>query len=356
MIQSMIPAVLTVVGLLALVQYATATPFTETRFEELNPVAETETEESFGQFLGQSFDQCDQFGQFDQSFERPFFSADVDCYLGQKHRRRGDGGRVWANLYYGGTTLKPKGTESRIKPNLYGLQVGLDRVQSHGVYNTFFGNFNQNKIKYPNQTKARTDNYLLGLGKYFYLSGCHFGGAGSFGYDKYEVSNAVNQVNAKGNGFQCNIFGEFGLDFIFGKWGIKPFYALQYDFLYHGRIGEAGSPVQSDWNGHGLSQLLGIRINWKLFESLELQSRLTWIHEMLDNLPVYYHTRFSAVHGTSTPAVFYYEGNTGRDWAWIGCGLKFEGVYNVFLFLDYDLTINARHTTHLGNLGLCFGW
>jgi hypothetical protein len=352
--QSIIPAILVIVGLLALVRCAAATPVTTTSFEEFNPFR-IQTEEFFEQSSNQSFDKISN-QSCEQLFDHPFFSADVDCYLGQKRRQRGSGGRIWANLYYGNTTLEPKGVKSKIKPDFFGLQVGLDVVQSHGVYNTFFCNVNQSKIKYPGQTNAKAENYLFGFGKYIYLNGCHFGGAGSLGYDRYKIHNSLYQIDAQGDGLQCNFFGEFGLDFIFGKWGIKPFYALQYDFLYHGRIGEAAAPVQGDWNGHGLSQLLGIRFNWKLFESFELQSRLTWIHEMLDNPPVYYHARFSAVQGTNSPAVLFYEGNTGRDWAWIGFGLKLEGVYNVFLFLDYDLMINARHTTHLGNLGLCFGW
>jgi outer membrane autotransporter protein len=354
LIQFVIPAILIVAGLLTLAHSVAATPVIATSFEAFNPFriqTEELLDQSSEQFSPQFLDRS-----CDQLFDPRFFSADVDCYLGQKRRQRGSGGRVWTNLCYGNTTLEPKGANVKIKPELYGLQIGLDVVQSHGVYNTFFGNFNQSKIKYPDKTNAKAENYLFGFGKYIYLNGCHFGGAGSLGYDKYEIRNTLYQVNAKGDGLQCNFFGEFGLDFILGKWGIKPFYALQYDFLYHGRIGEAAAPVQRDWNGHGLSQLLGIRFNWKLFESFELQSRLTWIHEMLDNPPVYYHARFSAVQGTNSPAVLFYEGNTGRDWAWIGFGLKLESVYNVFLFLDYDLMINARHTTHLGNLGLCFGW
>jgi uncharacterized protein with beta-barrel porin domain len=342
----MIPAILIIVGSLALVRNVAATPIAAPSFEPFN-LSKIQTEELWEQSFDQS---CEELS------DRPFFSTEVDSYLGQKRRRRGSGGRIWTNLYYGKTILEPKGFVSEIKPSLSGLQVGLDIVQLHGVYKTFFSNFNQSKIKYPDQTNAEAKNYLFGYGKYIYLSGCHFGGSGSLGYDQYKVRNSLYQINAKGDGLQCNLFGEFGLDFILGKWGIKPFYALQYDFLYHSRIGEAAAPVRKDWNGHGLSQLLGIRFNWKLFESFEFQSRLTWIHEMLDNPPVYYHARFSAVQGTVSPAVLFYDGNIGRDWGWIGFGLKLEGVYNVFLFLDYDLMINARHTTHLGNLGLCFGW
>ena len=278
------------------------------------------------------------------------FSTDVDIFLGQKKRRRNGGGRVWSNLYYADTTLKPK-EGGKIQPDVYGFQVGFDVAKSHGVHSTFFANVNQSKINFSG-VSSKIDNYLLGGGKFFYLNGCHFAFTACVGYDRYEISAGSTCM---GDGLQTNFFGEFGLDFIFGKWGIKPFYALQYDFLYHGRIGN--SPVLlSDWNGHGLNQLVGLRLNWRIMDMLELQGRAVWVHEMLDNPPPFYRARFSPVHGTSTPAVMFYEGYTGRDWAWLGFGAKFECIFNVYLFLDYDLLINERHTTHLGSLGFCLGW
>ncbi|MDR0326754.1 MAG: autotransporter outer membrane beta-barrel domain-containing protein [Planctomycetaceae bacterium] len=284
--------------------------------------------------------------------DRPVFSTDVDTFLGQSRRRRGGGGggRVWSNLYYGDTTLKPKESE-KTNPRFYGLQLGFDVAKSHGIYSTFFLHVNQSKTKFAGNSSS-IDNYLLGYGKFIYLSMCHFTFTGSLGYDRYEVSNGKA---AQGDGLQTNFFGEFGLDFLFGKWGIKPFYALQYDFLYHGNIGH--SPVLvNDWNGHGLNQLFGLRLSWKMTDSLEWQCRSVWVHEMLDNPPPFYHARFSPVHGTNTPAIMFYGGNTGRDWAWLGIGGKFEGVYNVYLFFDYDAILNERHVTHLGSIGLCLGW
>ena len=282
---------------------------------------------------------------------QPIFSTDVDIFLGQK-RRRGGGGRVWANTYYADTTLKPV-QGGRIDPRLYGFQVGFDLAQSHGVYSTFFLNVNQSKIKFGEEFdggSSKADNYLLGYGKYVYWSMCHFAFAGSIGYDQYEVTK---DTTGTGNGLQMNFFGEFGLDFILGKWAIKPFYALQYDFLYHGNIGQ--TPI-GDWNGHGMQQLFGLRLNWKPTHILELQSRSIWVHEMLDNPPPFYRVRFSPMHGISTPAIMFHEGSTGRDWAWLGVGAKLEGVFNVYLFLDYDVLLNERHITHIGSLGLCFGW
>jgi len=284
--------------------------------------------------------------------DQPIFSTDVDIFLGQKKRRRTGGGRVWTNLYYADTTLKPK-EGYKIDPNLYGFQLGFDVAKSRGVYSTFFVNINQSKMNFVGAS-SKIDNYLLGYGKFIYLNTCHFTFTGSIAYDRYEVSAA--RTTGTGDGLQTNLFGEFGLDFIFGKWGIKPFYALQYDFLYHGNINDHATVLLSDWNGHGLQQLFGLRLNWKATTILELQGRSVWVHEMLDNPPPFYRGRFSPVHGVNTPAIMFYKGNTGRDWAWLGLGVKLESIFNVYLFCDYDLLINERHVTHLGSLGLCLGW
>ena len=276
----------------------------------------------------------------------PLFSADADIVLGQK-RWTGKGGRVWTNVYFGDTTLKPVG-EDKLRPHFNGFQLGFDVAKSPGMYSTYFFNANENKVKFDGNPST-IDNYLLGYGKFIYLSMCHFTFTGSMGYDRYAISDGGT---SKGDGLQTNFFGEFGLDFMLGKWGFKPFYALQYDFLYHGNIGDS----VNDWNGHGLNQLMGMRTNWKITTMLELQSRATWVHEMLESPPPFFHARFSPVHGINTPAIMFYDGNTGRDWAWLGLGAKVEGISNIYLFFDYDVLLNERHITHLGSAGFCFGW
>jgi len=287
---------------------------------------------------------------------QPMFSADVDFFLGQQRRRRvGGGGRVWANVYYGDTTLKPK-EGGRIDPRFYGLQVGFDLGRSHGVFSTFFLNVNQSRVKFGEDFgggSSKIDNILLGYGRFIHFSMSHFVFAGSIGYDRYEVSRLNT---GKGDGLQMNFFGEFGLNLTLGQWAIKPFYALQYDFLYHGRIGSSSDSLHSDWNGHGLQQLMGLRLNWRPMPILKLQSRSVWVHEFLDNPPPFYRARFSSVYGISTPAIMFHRGSTGRDWAWLGIGARLEPVFRIYLFLDYDVLINERHVTHVGSLGLCLGW
>ena len=285
---------------------------------------------------------------------RPTFSAETEIFLGQKQRRRSGGGRAWANTYYGDTTLKPKGG-GKIDPSLYGLQIGLDLVTAHGMFSTFFFNINQSKVKFGDSFgggSSTIDNYLFGYGKFYNFKICHLAFTGSIGYDAYEMTRV--RVGT-GDGLQTNIFGEFGLDFIIDKWAIKPFYALQYDFLYHGRIGKSPE-FYNDWNGHSVQQLFGLRLHWKPMDILDFQSRLVWVHEMLGETQPFYHVRFSPMQGINTPVVMFHEGNTGRDWAWLGIGAKLEPVFNVHFFLDYDVLLNERHVTHFGSLGLCLGW
>ena len=281
---------------------------------------------------------------------QPMFSTDVDIFLGQKKRR--GGGRVWGNLYYGDTTLKPI-EGYKIKPNFYGFQLGLEIPNGHGVRSVLFFNLNESKTDFAD-ANSKIDNYLLGYGKLIFRGMCHFAFVGNIAYDKYEVSAA--RRTATGDGLQTNLFGEFGLDFMLGQWGIKPFYALQYDFLYHGNIGERSTVLVSDWNGHGLQQLVGTRLIWNATSMLELQGRAVWVHEMLDNPPPFYHARFSPGEGTRTPAMMFFNGDTGRDWAWLGIGAKLKGILSGYLYCDYDVLFNKRHVTHLGSLGICLGW
>jgi uncharacterized protein with beta-barrel porin domain len=258
------------------------------------------------------------------------------------------------NGYFASGVLHPTEETNKHRPDVFGIQVGFDVVRSEMAYLSVFYNFNRSQDNLSDLLSSDIHNHFFGGGYFLYLSGCHFGVMGGIGYDQYKVNN--DDGNAKGAGLQTNLFSEFGIDVPLGKWAIKPFAALQHEFLYHGRIGDAPNIVQGDWNAHGLDALLGLRVNWKLRENLEIQARSTWVHQLLDNPPPFYIARFSAVHGTSTPIIFHYQGNTGRDLAWLGLGLKWEFYFNAFLFFDYDVLLNERLTSHLGNVGLCFGW
>ncbi|MGL4594896.1 MAG: autotransporter outer membrane beta-barrel domain-containing protein [Thermoguttaceae bacterium] len=292
-----------------------------------------------------------------------------DIYLGQKNRRNGSGGCFWANAYYNGGSIKPIQTDVRITPGMYGIQAGFDFIQGRFSYSSLFFNYSQSDSKIGG-AKSNISNYFVGFGRFFSFRPLYVGYSAGIGYDDYKArgyledfgdiyrpGTEISEINSlKGNGLQTSIFGEIGLDLFLGKWGFRPFYSLQYDFVYHGRIGTKEIGYINDQNDHSLLQYMGLRINWKAAEEIEFQARGAWVHEMLDNPPPFYNMRFSRVLGMSTPSVYYYKGNTGRDWAWIGAGVKFEYVFNISLLLDYDLLINQRLASHNGNIGLSFSW
>jgi outer membrane autotransporter protein len=283
------------------------------------------------------------------------YDENSETFLAQS--KRGRGGCLWGNFYYSNTTLEPQNASIKIKPEDFGFQVGLDVLTDHEVYSMFMVNVNESKTKFSNVTKSKIENFVFGYGKVYHWQIAHVGWGASIGYDQYRVTTLGQKFS--GNGLQSRLDGEFGLSFIFKKWDIKPFYALQYNFLYHGEIDSSHGIAQGDWHGHGLTQLMGIRLNWKPLENtLLFQSRVTWVHELLDNPPPFYSSHFSSIKGkgASTPSIFFFDGNTGRDWLWVGFGLKWSFLYQRSLFVDYDALINGRQVSHLINLGLCLGW
>ncbi|MDR1923845.1 MAG: autotransporter outer membrane beta-barrel domain-containing protein, partial [Planctomycetaceae bacterium] len=208
---------------------------------------------------------------------------------------RGRGGCLWGNLYYSDTVLKPKDSSWKTKPDSYGLQVGIDVLTDHEVYSTFVFNVNQSKTKIGNHAKSTIDNFLFGYGKLYHWQIAHAAAGMNIGYDQYSINSLGHKFT--GNGLQARLDGEVGLSFIFTKWDIKPFYGLQYDFVYHGRLDakDSSGVFQGDYNGHNLSQLLGIRFNWKPIAGLLLfQSRFTWVHELLKNPQPFYSSHFSS--------------------------------------------------------------
>lgn len=287
--------------------------------------------------------------KLDRSFDGLFFAPDSDLYLG----RNRSSGRVWSNLYFGAGKLEPKQVDYDVKPSLFGVQLGFDVVDVNDKYSTFFFNYTRSSTKFGGEAKSIIENYSFGYGKYQFWKFCHLGGVASISYDKYGLRA---DERGSGKGMQTNFYGEFGIDISLGQFAIKPFYALQYDFLYHGRIGNKKDPILSDQHEHSLPQLFGVKFNWKAHETAEFKFRTVWVHELLDEIPSMFHARFSPVQGTMTPAVFFYEGKNGRDWAWLGLTLQWNPNYSLYVFFDYDVMLNEYHMMHIGNLGLCLSW
>ncbi len=272
-----------------------------------------------------------------------------------------DAGRFWTDFYYAGSSLKPKEGGVKIRPDQFGVQLGFDLPKTEYSWRTFFLSIGQSNTEIGNIADSEVNHFQFGLGKRLEWNvakqGGYVGYTASLTYDDYKIRDMFTNVSHSGSGLQANASGEAAVCWGNDQWKIRPFYGLQYDFLYHGRIGEEGSAILSDESEHSLQQMLGVRLSRNFFYTFDIQVRASWVHQYLGDTPAFFTNRFSSISGTSipTPAVPFYGGDVGRDWAWIGTGVQFD-FYNWFLFFDYDLLLNERQTSHVGSMMLCLTW
>jgi len=195
-------------------------------------------------------------------------------------------------------------------------------------------------------------HHLFGLTFHKSLPICHFLFNVNGGTDQYglRINGPLNSFEFRPKGYQANFYPEFGFDLPLGKMiGIKPYTALHYHYLHLDEFARAG---KEDY--HGLNNLLGMRLNLVLGDLLSFQGRASWGHEYLEESPTSV-SYFSSIPGQFTPIRCNFRGDTARDWAWFGLGAKL-GYGGLRLFADYDLTLNARQTSHTVSCCLCFGW
>lgn len=316
------------------------------------PSASTQSLSSlFGEKSGRSFEPVFESGQ--SKGTSVDFGIDP-VYRGQKT----DNGRFWTNFFYSGSSLKPKGEGRKIKPDLYGFQLGLDIPRSASICSIYFLNIGRSNTDFEKDARSKIGHYQLGFGKRIdWGRRAYVGYTGSLTYDDYKIRDRLSNRQYSGDGVQANLSGEAALCWNGAEWSFRPFYALQYDFLYHGRLGKAGSAILGDSNDHSLQQYMGLRFTKNFQHTIDWQIRASWVHQMLKHTPPFTSSRFSSISGTSvpTPAVPFFDGNIGRDWAWLGTGVCFD-FYNWYLFLDYDLMINGRQNSHVASLFICLTW
>ncbi|MGL6197182.1 MAG: autotransporter outer membrane beta-barrel domain-containing protein [Thermoguttaceae bacterium] len=278
------------------------------------------------------------------------------------------GFRIWGDFYYDWTDISPKDVPG-VKADELGGIFGLDIKKRNGSVFGLFYHYGSNDMKWnsdlfklDDSLTGKTTNHQFGLSFNKPLPLSHFLVIASGGFDKYGFkyleSGASNEINLDTDGIQANVYGEFGLDIPIKSFGIKPFWGLHYHFLKYDEVG-AGTSFANSFHGddyHGLNNLLGVRLSMKMFNGfLTTQFRGTWVHEYLETSPTY-QSYFSSIPTLYSPVRWNVEGDTARDWAWIGAGVKLNFGKVLLLFADYDLMINERQTSHVASLSLCLGW
>ena len=270
--------------------------------------------------------------------------------------RQSGGMRIWGDFYYANSDVSPQSAPDYDAKQL-GLMIGLDLKRSNGNVLGIYYHYGNNDFNWNNkEIKGSVNNHQLGISYLKNLPLSHilinaFGGVDNYGINCFDIE----KINA--DGYQGGVYGEFGMDIPFGMFGFKPYLGLHYHFFDHDQFAFNSRSGWDSENYHGLNNLLGMRVNMKFFQGMfSTQFRATWIHEYMGESPTSL-SYFGSIQGCySTPIAWNFEGNTARDWAWIGAGLKFSLGSRLMVFADYDLMVNSRQTTHIGSLCLCIGW
>jgi len=260
--------------------------------------------------------------------------------------------RIWGAGYFDKTEIKPEHFEP-MNSDTTGLLAGLEfKRRSGSVFGVYYHNTSE-ETKWESSPIDLVDgdakHHLVGLTFHKPLPLSHILFNLNGGIDQYGL-RFVGLEKLEPKGYQANFYPEFGFDFPLGKMvGFKPYTALHYHYLHHD---ELLSVEKADY--HGLNNLLGMRLNLVLGDLLTFQGRASWVHEYLKESPTSV-SYFSSMPGQFTPIRCHFDGDTARDWAWFGLGAKL-GYGSLRLFADYDLTLNARQTSHTISGCLCLVW
>ncbi len=280
-------------------------------------------------------------------------------YRGASFKPKGMSGlRLWGAGYYDHSKIEPE-YGAPMKSDMYGLFFGIEFKRSGGSVLGVYYHYGSEDTEWENSVlNGDVKHHQFGLTFQKSLPMSHILINANGGTDKYALRfDGLEEL--KPDGYQANLYPEFGFDIPLGKMiGFKPFAALHYHYLHHDEFFSEFDPdtglEEADY--HGLNNLLGLRTNLMLGGGFfTFQARASWVHEYLKESPTSL-SYFGSVPGQFTPIRCNLEGDTARDWAWFGVGAKLGLGDHLRLFADYDLTLNARQTSQTVSCCLCLGW
>lgn len=315
---------------------------------------------------------------FLRNFEKTWFGEQGDdsaTVRGQHRRMRRErgGGLISVSTYIADTVVDDaRYSDLKIKPDLWGVRIGYDLKLGRGGMSWLglYYNYNNTYTKWGDINdwgrRFLVTNHLVGLCYTTFTGLSHLQFNLSVGYDDYDQNGIWGQDEDKNpvllpsftaEGMQVNFYGEFGIDLVLSDWAIKPFFGMEYNYLYIDDFSYASwTLTDGEENAHAFKSVLGIRVNKRFGHYVELQGRAAWVQQLLeDNAPIYT-LNYSMVQGYTTPTQYLYDARQGRSFAWIGATVKFYPTDLMRIFLDYDLTLNACNVSHMGHLGLILKW
>ena len=265
--------------------------------------------------------------------------------------------QLWGNFYVGSGKIKPKETGLKIDNDLTGAMIGVNFGLGGAFLVSGYYNYDNGEMTFPTDA-FDTTTHLGGLGLRYQTNGFYFTLLGNYGRDAHTLSESTeNGRSLDFDGWQAAGFFESGFNFptAGGLFELKPYANFQYNYLSRDRFDRAGfTTLGGGVANDAFYQTLGSRINMGL-GIFDLQGRLAWIHQYLENAPIQ-NLWFGRAPGTITPTRVYYEGNAGRDFFWGGVGGKISLFNAISVTLDYDCLINKYQTTHIGSVGLLWSF
>lgn len=192
-----------------------------------------------------------------------------------------------------------------------------------------------------------------------------------FGFDDYRSRRQIDigsggsalSEMASGNhsGWQSMVYGEIGSTFRNCVFDFQPYLGLQYNYLYQNAFAETGAANAAldidQLKDNALRTYVGARSTLPFgncYGCGSLELRTAWIHQLLDQSASMMNARL--VTPTNTASYSVLSSDTGRDWAWVGTGVKWQGKLGVVVYADYDLLFNGCEAIHTGSGGLSLSW
>jgi len=277
-----------------------------------------------------------------------------------KRKKANDTGKyqIWGDYHFDRGCLRPHDSffnKYEVENNGFTLGFGFPR---NGKTFSFFYTYENPKHNGSDSFSTDTvnisaDNHLFGGMLEMKFANIQLLGAASGGLDKYKFdTNAMPGSVFDTKGWQANCFGEAAVEIPVGQWNFRPHFGLDY---HYANINDNLS-TQPDTNFDAFDSNLGIRLlrgfNNKI---IIFQTRFSWIHQFLEEAPIY-QIRYGSQIAPTTPVHVFFDGYPGRDWCWFGVGLKYHPISCFSVFADYDLNFNKYQTIHTGSITASLSW
>ena len=288
----------------------------------------------------------------DDVFDIAAINTDSDLLFRGKSRKsksKNSGSyKIWADFVgYGGSLPELSSGAPESDVDGFGFNVGFGFPRKNKSLSVFYTHNAPTQDFGNGNGKFKTENNLFGIICDKTTDIFQYFGMVNAGFDKYILS--YPGISTRSDGWQMNLYGELAAELPVGNWNIRPHLGLGYHYL------SIDLPAGSE-KPDALESNLGVRALCNcLGKMLVFQGRTSWIHQYLDQAPIY-RMRYGSQVGVMSPTQYYLGENPGRDWLCCGVGLKYYIIDPLSISVDYDLNVSKNIVMHIGSISARLIW